>query len=150
MPTAANAQISSLTLTRLYAVHVVLGPILLALLIGFHIYLVILHGTLASAEIKEEIDTAEEQREMISYLHAIDPYRHNIVVHTFPGQQDKVYTWPHLISAEFIALPQKVQSILYQQLSQGERVIWAGKASSRLCRRNLGWPRRRSCCHLSR
>jgi hypothetical protein len=40
--------------------------------------------------------------------------------------------------AEFLALPQKIQAIFYQQLSQGECVLWAGKASSRLCRRNLG------------
>ena len=31
-------------------------------------------------------------REMIAYLHAIDPYGHNIVIHTFPNQQDKVYS----------------------------------------------------------
>ena len=67
-------EISSLTLTRLYAVHVVLGPILLALLIGFHIYLVILHGTLASAETKEEIETVEEQKE-VYHRQARHPYR---------------------------------------------------------------------------
>jgi ubiquinol-cytochrome c reductase cytochrome b subunit len=67
-------QISSLTLTRLYAVHVVLGPILLALLIGYHVYLVILHGTLASAEINEEIDSAQEQREVYK-RQARHPYR---------------------------------------------------------------------------
>ena len=29
---------------------------------------------------------------MVRYLHDTDPYRHNIVIHTFPNQQDKVYS----------------------------------------------------------
>jgi len=28
----------------------------------------------------------------VKYLHDTDPYRHNIVIHTCPNQQDKVYT----------------------------------------------------------
>ena len=40
---------------------------------------------------EENTQSAEEQREMIRYLAETDPYRHNIVVHTFPDQQDKVY-----------------------------------------------------------
>ena len=67
-------QISSLTLTRLYAVHVVLGPILLAILITYHVYLVILHGTLASAEMKQEIDSVAEQKQVYEG-EARHPYR---------------------------------------------------------------------------
>jgi hypothetical protein len=40
---------------------------------------------------EENTQSPEEQRDMIGYLHEIDPYRHLIVVHTFPNQQDKVY-----------------------------------------------------------
>ena len=29
---------------------------------------------------------------MVRYIHQIDPYKHNIVIHTYPNQQDKVYT----------------------------------------------------------
>jgi ubiquinol-cytochrome c reductase cytochrome b subunit len=67
-------QLSSLTLARLYTVHVVLGPILLFVLIGYHLYLVILHGTLASAEMKEEIETVQEQKEVYA-RQARHPYR---------------------------------------------------------------------------
>ena len=41
---------------------------------------------------EENTQSPEEQRDMIEYLHTIDPYQHNIVIHTFPNQQDKVYT----------------------------------------------------------
>lgn len=41
---------------------------------------------------EENTQSPQEQREMIAYLQAIDPYDHNIVIHTFPNQQDKVYT----------------------------------------------------------
>lgn len=41
---------------------------------------------------EENTQSPEEQRDMIAYLHELDPYQHNIVIHTFPNQQDKVYT----------------------------------------------------------
>lgn len=41
---------------------------------------------------EENTQSPQEQRDMIRYLHETDPYRHNIVIHTFPDQQDKVYT----------------------------------------------------------
>jgi ubiquinol-cytochrome c reductase cytochrome b subunit len=72
--TQGGAQLSSLTLARLYTVHVVLGPILLFVLIGYHLYLVILHGTLASAEMKEPLETVEEQKEVYEQQ-ARHPYR---------------------------------------------------------------------------
>src|SRR5918999_3435213 len=57
-------EISSLTLTRVFALHVVLLPLLLLLLVGYHVYLVILHGTTTVGERKEPIETVEEQREL--------------------------------------------------------------------------------------
>jgi hypothetical protein len=41
---------------------------------------------------EENTQTPDEQRAMTAYLHEVDPYKHNIVVHTYPNQQDKVYT----------------------------------------------------------
>jgi len=29
---------------------------------------------------------------MVKFIHDTDPYKHNVVIHTFPNQQDKVYT----------------------------------------------------------
>ena len=40
---------------------------------------------------EENTQTTEQQRAMIDYIAETDPYDHNIVVHTFPNQQDKVY-----------------------------------------------------------
>lgn len=69
-----GAELGSTTLARLYAVHVIVGPILLFALIGYHLYLVILHGTLASAEMTEPIETVEEQKEIYK-RQARHPYR---------------------------------------------------------------------------
>ena len=41
---------------------------------------------------EENTQTPEQQRTLLEYLHAIDPYQHLRVVHTFPPQQDKVYS----------------------------------------------------------
>jgi len=41
---------------------------------------------------EENTQSTEEVRDMVRFLHETDPYKHNIVIHTFPGQQDKVYT----------------------------------------------------------
>jgi hypothetical protein len=41
---------------------------------------------------EENTQSAEQQRAMAKYLHDTDPYRHLIVVHTFPQAQDRVYS----------------------------------------------------------
>lgn len=41
---------------------------------------------------EENTQSTEEINDMIAYLRAHDPYHHHVVIHTFPGQQDKVYT----------------------------------------------------------
>ena len=41
---------------------------------------------------EENTQSAEQQRAMAKYLHDTDPYRHHIVVHTFPQAQDRVYS----------------------------------------------------------
>ena len=41
---------------------------------------------------EENTQSAAEQRDMAQYLRNLDPYDHHIVVHTFPGDQDRVYS----------------------------------------------------------
>lgn len=57
-------EITSLSLTRAFALHVVIVPLALLMLIAYHVYLVILHGTTTVGERKEPVETAEEQREL--------------------------------------------------------------------------------------
>jgi Domain of unknown function (DUF5060)/Putative collagen-binding domain of a collagenase len=40
---------------------------------------------------EENTQSSEEINDMINYLRANDPYQHHVVIHTFPGQQNKVY-----------------------------------------------------------
>ena len=40
---------------------------------------------------EENTQSTKQQKAMIDYINAMDPYDHNIVVHTYPKQQDKVY-----------------------------------------------------------
>jgi hypothetical protein len=40
---------------------------------------------------EENAQTAEQQRAMSAYIANLDPYRHHIVVHTYPNQQEQVY-----------------------------------------------------------
>jgi hypothetical protein len=41
---------------------------------------------------EENTQSTEEVRDMVKFLHDTDPYRHHIVIHTYPNQQDQVYT----------------------------------------------------------
>lgn len=40
---------------------------------------------------EENTQSTEEITDMVDYLRAVDPYRHHVVIHTYPGQQEKVY-----------------------------------------------------------
>ena len=40
---------------------------------------------------EENTQTTDQQQAMIDFIAETDPYGHNIVVHTFPNEQDKVY-----------------------------------------------------------
>jgi hypothetical protein len=40
---------------------------------------------------EENTQSTAEQKAMIDYIASLDPYHHNIVLHTFPEQQDAVY-----------------------------------------------------------
>jgi hypothetical protein len=41
---------------------------------------------------EENTQTSEQLRALAGYLHETDPYRHHVVVHTYPNKQDDVYT----------------------------------------------------------
>ena len=55
-------EIGSLTLTRIYGLHVIIVPLIIFGLVGYHIYLVIHNGTTAPSELEEDVETAEQQR----------------------------------------------------------------------------------------
>ena len=40
---------------------------------------------------EENTQSTKQQIDMINFIREIDPYDHNIVVHTYPSQQDKIY-----------------------------------------------------------
>ncbi|MDA7916294.1 DUF5060 domain-containing protein [Verrucomicrobia bacterium] len=40
---------------------------------------------------EENTQSTQEQQDMIDYIAAVDAYDHNIVLHTYPDQQDKIY-----------------------------------------------------------
>lgn len=56
-----GAEIGSQTLSRIYAVHVVIVPLLLLGFAGFHLYLVIVKGVTAPAERRQPVRSVEEQ-----------------------------------------------------------------------------------------
>jgi ubiquinol-cytochrome c reductase cytochrome b subunit len=57
-------EISTITLTRLNALHVTLIPLLMVALVAYHLYLIVFHGTTAPAEHGEHVDSAAEQRDV--------------------------------------------------------------------------------------
>jgi hypothetical protein len=57
---------------------------------------------------EENTQSPEEQRAMAAYLYELDPYKHNIVVHTFPNQQDKVY--PELLGEKSVLTGASLQN----------------------------------------
>ncbi|QDT68814.1 Beta-L-arabinobiosidase precursor [Planctomycetes bacterium MalM25] len=40
---------------------------------------------------EENTNTTQQQKDFAQFFYDNDPYRHNIVIHTYPGQQDQVY-----------------------------------------------------------
>jgi ubiquinol-cytochrome c reductase cytochrome b subunit len=84
-----GAEVTSLTLSRVFALHVVILPMLLLGLVGYHVYLVILHGTTTLAERKEPIETVEEQRELY-HEQAEHPVKGEVF---FPTAMIKISPW---------------------------------------------------------
>jgi len=52
------------------------------------------HNLALNWNVGEENTQSRDQLEpMISYIRKTDPYGHNLVLHTYPNEQDKVYGW---------------------------------------------------------
>jgi ubiquinol-cytochrome c reductase cytochrome b subunit len=65
-------EITGVTLTRIYAVHVILVPLALLALVGYHLYLVMYNGVTSPAERKQPVKSAEEQKALY-HRQAHDP-----------------------------------------------------------------------------
>ncbi|MBM4017183.1 MAG: DUF5060 domain-containing protein [Planctomycetes bacterium] len=57
---------------------------------------------------EENTQTPGQQRAMAQYIHDIDPYRHPIVVHTYPNWQDRVY--PPLLGKQSVLAGASLQN----------------------------------------
>jgi hypothetical protein len=57
---------------------------------------------------EENTQSSEQQRAMAQYIQDMDPYDHNIVVHTFPNAQDKVY--PPLLGKQSVLTGASLQN----------------------------------------
>jgi hypothetical protein len=40
---------------------------------------------------EENMQTDQQRKNMAKFIYDHDPYKHNIVIHTYPGQQEQVY-----------------------------------------------------------
>jgi uncharacterized protein DUF5060/collagenase-like protein with putative collagen-binding domain len=58
---------------------------------------------------EENTQSAEQQRAMAKYIRYTDPYKHHIVVHTFPDWQDRVYG--QLIGTQSVLTGASLQNI---------------------------------------
>lgn len=59
-----GSEIGSATLSRIYSVHVIFGPLLLLGLIGYHLYLVIVHSITSPTERQRPVESGTEQKEV--------------------------------------------------------------------------------------
>jgi ubiquinol-cytochrome c reductase cytochrome b subunit len=57
-------QLGAATLTRMFSVHIWIVPLFLVGLVGFHLYLVVLHGVTSEVEQKRAVKTAAEQKRL--------------------------------------------------------------------------------------
>ena len=57
-------EIGSLTLTRIFGLHVIIVPLIILALVGYHLYLVILKGTTSPSERQKGAESADDQREI--------------------------------------------------------------------------------------
>lgn len=93
-------EMNTLTLTRVFALHVILLPLLLLPLVAYHVYLVVIHGTTIKAEQKIPVDSAEEQREIYE-REKEHPARSEVF---FPTAILKMSPWSALVFSAAIIL----------------------------------------------
>lgn len=51
---------------------------------------------------EENTQTTSQQRAMIQYIHDVDPYDHNVVLHTFPGPQSQEQVYQPLLGQAYL------------------------------------------------
>jgi ubiquinol-cytochrome c reductase cytochrome b subunit len=56
--------IGAATLSRVYALHVIIGPILLTSLVAYHMYLVVVHSITSPTERRRPVHSGDEQRKV--------------------------------------------------------------------------------------
>ncbi|MCS7238719.1 MAG: DUF5060 domain-containing protein [Thermoguttaceae bacterium] len=78
---------------------------------------------------EENTQSPEEQREMIRYIWETDPYKHPIVVHTFPNWQDRVYR--ELLGGRSLLTGASLQNSWQEVHRRTLRWIWASAEAGR-------------------
>jgi len=75
---------------------------------------------------EENTQTAAQEIAMAAYLHATDPYRHNTVMHTYPGQHDRYH---NLVGSqsEYTGASLQTSNATYNELF-GKVEEWVGHA----------------------
>lgn len=74
---------------------------------------------------EENTNTDRQRAEFCRYIHGLDPYRHPIVVHTFPGNYDEVYT-PLLKNADFHGPSLQMGDM---RKTHSETLKWVGRSA---------------------
>ena len=75
---------------------------------------------------EENTNTDEQRRQFCRYINRLDPYRHPIVVHTFPGKYEAVYT-PLLKDPHFYGPSLQVGSM---KATHAETVKWVKRSGA--------------------
>ncbi|MEM6693002.1 MAG: DUF5060 domain-containing protein, partial [Planctomycetota bacterium] len=78
---------------------------------------------------EENTNSTEDQRAFAQYFRSIDPYDHHVVIHTYPGEDDRVYT-PLLGSqSELTGASLQLERVDFSDVH--DRVAeWVGKSAS--------------------
>jgi hypothetical protein len=80
---------------------------------------------------EENTNTPDQLRSFVGYFRSVDPYDHPVVVHTYPGQYDKVYT-PLLGLTDFDGA--SLQMNERGDDTHSETIKWIDRSSA------AGWP----------
>lgn len=78
---------------------------------------------------EENTQSPEEQRAMAEFIRATDPYGHNIVIHTYPNQQDKVY--PELLGEQSELTGASLQDGWNQVHKRTSKWVWESEKAGK-------------------
>ncbi len=78
---------------------------------------------------EENTQTYQEQNDMAEYILNMDPYDHNIVIHSFPSQQEKVYQ--ALLGHQSVLTGTSLQNPWHKVHQQTLRWVEASKAAGK-------------------